>query len=163
MLRYGLILRNMNHMSTYKTILCIINPYIGIWTICRHTKQCCTLYIRAWTYELILRNTNYMSTYETILYIINPYVDIWTHFAQCKPYVDTWNNIPLYEVYIKIWNNTAHYTSICSHTDLYCAIWLCALQIHMSTNETILQQHKPYVDIWNYIAQCKFINRHMDL
>ena len=97
------------NIGYYKSVCRNMNSYYAIWTLCRHTKQYCTLHIRTSKYGLKFSNMNHMSKYETILHITNPCVGIWTHIEQ-------------YELYVAIWNNTAYYKPICRHMDLYCTI-----------------------------------------
>ena len=69
---YGLIMRNMNHILTYQTILCIINPHVDIWTLSINYMS---------THETITCNINHMLTNGTIMRTINSYADIWIYNA----------------------------------------------------------------------------------
>ena len=70
---YETILKNNNHMWTYKTILCLqptgTLPYVAIQT---HTVH--MIYMS--TYEAILLNLTHMSSYRLIMRITNSHVDI---------------------------------------------------------------------------------------
>ena len=63
-------------MSTYETVLYMINTYVEVWTHIAQYESYVNIQNNTVHYKSIYRHMDHMSTYETMLHIIHPCVDI---------------------------------------------------------------------------------------
>ena len=101
--------RQRNHTSTYQTILCIINPYVGMWI---HTPQ----------YKPYVDLLNNIALYKSLCWLMESYCAIWSICQHMKPYCQLLTHMSTYEIMLRNTNDCRHmklYSALSNHMSIY--------------------------------------------